>query len=275
MQDLITENKQMVILKEKVLLPPALKIFSLEGKTAVITGPGSGLGRQMAIGLAMAGAEVMLVARREELLKNVADELKDYPVDYCVADVSETEGAKAMVAATLKRFGKIDVLVNNAGTTHRRPIVEFDEEDFDRVIKMNMRTCYLCMKYVGQVMIEAGRGGSVINIGSGAAHNGAPNSSAYAASKGAMLQLTRSVALEWAQFKIRVNIINPGTFKGTGLLEKCSEEDPTYCARFLKKFPVGRFGEPEEIVGACIYLASDNSAFMTGEMINIEGGMSA
>jgi NAD(P)-dependent dehydrogenase (short-subunit alcohol dehydrogenase family) len=272
MQDLFTVNRQMVISEKKAMLPPALKIFSLEGKTAVITGPGTGLGRQMAIGLAMAGAEVMLVARREELLKKLTDELRDFPVDFCVADVSETDSVKAMVAATLKRFGKIDILVNNAATTHRSPIVEFDEEDFDRVIKINMRSCYLCMKYVGEVMIKAGRGGSVINIGSYAAHFGSPNSSAYAASKGGMLQLTRTAALEWASHNIRANIINPGTFKGTGLLEKCAKEDPTYGERFVKKFPLGRFGEPEEIVGACIYLASDNSTFITGEMINIAGG---
>jgi len=267
-------KRQMQISSAKVMLPPALRIFSLEGKTAIVTGASSGLGREMAIGLAMAGAEVMLVARRLEPLESLAKELKDFPVAVCTADVSEAEDIKAMVSATIKQFGKIDVLVNNAGTTHRRSIIEFEDEEYDRVIKVNMRSCFLCTKYAGKEMLQAGNGGSVINIGSGAGRDGRKDSIAYSGSKGGMVMLTRAAAIEWATEKIRVNIIMPGTFK-TPLLQKCIDGDDRYIEKQMKRLPVGRFGEPEEIVGACIYLASDNSTFMTGHVMYVDGGGNA
>ena len=136
-------HKKMVVDTEQKLLPPALALFSLAGKTAIVTGASSGLGREMSIGLAMAGAEVMLVARREEPLKALAEELKGFPVAWYSADVSEAEDVRRMTEATMKRFGKIDVLVNNAGTTYRSPIVDCPDEEYDRIIAVNQRSCWL------------------------------------------------------------------------------------------------------------------------------------
>lgn len=268
-------HKKMTVETGRKLLPPALALFSLEGKTAVVTGASSGLGREMAIGLAMAGAEVMLVARREEPLRALAEELNGYPVAWVSADVSRAEDVKRMVDAAIERFGKIDVLVNNAGTTYRSPIVDCPDEEYDRIIAVNQRSCWLCQKYVGEKMLERGKGGSIINIGSGAGHDGKKNSVPYCASKGAMVMLTRGAAIEWADQGIRVNIIMPGTFK-TPLFQACIDKDgQDYIDKQLRRLPVGRFGEPQEIVGACIYLASDNSAFMTGNVMYLDGGGNA
>lgn len=267
-------KKRMIVDKEKKLLPPALSLFSLEGKTAIVTGASSGLGREMAIGLAMAGAEVMLVARKEEPLKALAKELEDFPVAWCSADVSKTEDVKHMVAQTMERFGKIDVLVNNAGITHRAPMIEFPDEEYDHIIAVNQRSCWLCQKYVGEQMLKRGKGGSIINIGSGAGHDGKKDSVPYGASKGAMVMLTRGAAIEWADKGIRANIIMPGTFK-TPLFQSCIDRDEHYVEKQMRRLPIGRFGEPQEIVGLCIYLASDNSAFMTGGVIYLDGGGNA
>jgi NAD(P)-dependent dehydrogenase (short-subunit alcohol dehydrogenase family) len=264
----------MTITSEKKTVPPALTLFSLEGKTALVTGASSGLGKEMAIGLAMAGAEVMLVARTEKPLEQVALELKDFPVACHQADVSDSEQVQAMLHETIKRFGKIDILVNNVGTTFRGPIIECPDEEYDRIIAVNQRSCWLCMKYTGKEMLNRGNGGSIINIGSGAGRHGLKNSIPYCTSKGGMVMMTRAAAIEWAPYKIRVNIIMPGTFK-TPLLEECVKKEPDYAERFLPRFPVGRFGEPEEIAGLCIYLACDNSAFMTGSVLFVDGGSDA
>ena len=222
----------------------------------------------------MAGANVMLVARREEPLKQLAEELKDFPVAWCSADVSKAEDVKRMVDKTVERFGRIDILVNNAGTTKRTPIVEFPDEEYDRIIAVNMRSCWLCQKYAGEQMLKQGQGGSIINVGSGAGHDGKKDSVPYGASKGGMVMLSRGAAIEWATQGIRVNIIMPGTFK-TPLFQKCIDNDTHYVEKQLRRLPIGRFGEPQEIVGICIYLASDNSAFMTGGVIYIDGGGNA
>ena len=267
-------KKKMIVDTEKKLLPPALALFSLEGKTAIVTGASSGLGREISIGLAMSGANVMMVARRKDPLIALAEELKGYPVAWYSADVSNADEVKAMVSATVKQFGQIDVLVNNAGTTKRSPIVDFLDEDYDRIISTNMRSCWLCQKYVGEQMLKQGHGGSIINVGSGGGHDGKKDSVPYGASKGGMVMLSRGAAIEWATEGIRVNIIMPGTFK-TPLFQKCIDNDPEYVAKQMRRLPIGRFGEPQEIVGICIYLASDNSAFMTGGVIFIDGGGNA
>ena len=265
---------QMQVEHGKKELPPALSMFSLEGKTAVITGASNGLGKQIAMGYAMAGAQVMLVARGEEKLKALKEQLAGYDVEYCCADVSVSEDVQRMVKETIDRFGKIDILVNNAGTTRRGPMIEYPDEEYDRIIAVNMRSCWLCQKYCGAEMLKRGKGGSIINIGSGAGHDGKKDSVPYGASKGGMVMLSRGAAMEWALDGIRVNIVMPGTFK-TDLFAKCIENDPHYVEKQMRRLPIGRFGEPAEIVGICIYLACDNSAFMTGGIIYVDGGGNA
>ncbi len=265
--------KYLNITTQQETLPPALKLFDLTGKVAVVTGASSGLGKEMAKGLAMAGASVMLVARKEGPLKETKEEFKDFDVEYFCADVSVSADVQAMVAATMEKWGHIDVLVNNAGTTFRCALEDFPDEEFDRIININMRSCFLCTKYVGRVMLKQGNG-SIINIGSGAGAVAIPNSAAYCASKGGMVQLTKAAAIDWCKKGVRSNIIMPGTFY-TPLLQACIDKEPDYADKWLERHPIGRFGFPEEIVGITVYLASDNSKFMTGNVIFLDGGGNA
>ncbi|MCX6030744.1 MAG: glucose 1-dehydrogenase [Chloroflexi bacterium] len=265
----------MHITNERIMTNPALKIFSLDGKVALITGASRGLGKEIATGLALSGASVVLVGRTLKPLQDLAEELiaSGYPALAVSADVSQSQDVQSTVKAAIQRFGKIDVLVNNAGTTWRSSIVDFDEAQYDRVVNLNMKGVFLCTKYVGIEMLKNG-GGSIINVGSGAGQNGMANSIAYCASKGGVVMLTKAAAIEWVQQGIRVNAIMPGTFK-TSLLEECMVQEPGYAEMIIRNLPIGRFGELEEIVGICIYLASDNSTFMTGGLIFIDGGANA
>lgn len=265
----------MKISSEKIAAFPALRIFSLENKVAFITGASSGLGKEIATGMAMSGASVVLIGRRIKPLEELAEKLcsNGYAAFAYSADVSITKDVQSAVDAAIKRFGRIDILVNNAGTTWRSPIIDFDEEQYDRVVNLNMKGTFLCMKYVGMNMLKNG-GGSIINVGSGAGQNGMANSIAYCASKGGVSMLTKAAAIEWVKEGIRVNAVMPGTFK-TPLLEECIKQQPEYAKTIMQKHPIGRFGELEEIVGIFIYLASDNSKFMTGDLIFIDGGGNA
>ena len=254
---------------------PTLNLFSLEGKTALVTGASSGLGREIAIGMAMAGASVALIGRTLKPLLDISTDLaeKGYKSLAVRADISKSQEVQSAIKTVVDQFGKIDVLVNNAGTTWRSPITAFDEEQYDRVVNVNMKGTFLCLKYVGIEMLKRG-GGSIINVGSSAGQNGMANSIAYCASKGGVAMLTKAAAVEWARLGIRVNAIMPGTFK-TPLLEACMVQEANYAETIMRKHPIGRFGELEEIVGICIYLASDNSKFMTGGLIPIDGGLNA
>lgn len=258
---------------EKKLLPPVLDMFNLSGKVAIVTGGSSGLGKEMATGLALAGASVMLAARREGPLKETADELNNCgcDVDYFCADVSKSEDVQALMEATVKRFGRIDALINDCGTTYRCEADQFPDEEFDRILDINLRSAFLCSKYAAQQMMKQGQGGSIINIGSGAGGHAIKHSTAYCTSKGGMVMLTKSMALDWATTGIRVNIVMPGTFR-TPLLDACCEKDPTYGEKWLKLHPVGRFGEPKEIAGIAVYLVSDASTYTTGTVIYVDGG---
>ena len=251
-------------------LPNVLKMFDLSGKVAIVTGGSSGLGKEMAAALALAGASVMLAARREGPLKETKESLVGCDVDYCCVDVSVAEDVKRLVARTLERFGRIDVLINDCGTTYRCPAEDFPDEEFDRIIAVNLRSAFLCSKYAGREMIKQGSG-SIINIGSGAGGHAIPSSAAYCTSKGGMVMLTKAMALDWAKKGVRVNIVMPGTFR-TPLLQACIDKDPTYGDKWLKMHPIGRFGEPKEIGGIAIYLASDASTYMTGNVIYLDGG---
>ena len=264
------EIKHVEINTERVLLPGVLKMFDLTGKTAIVTGASSGLGREMACALALAGARVMLAARSEQPLKETKAYLSGCQTEYFCADVSKAEDVRALVGHTMESFGRIDVLINNCGTTYRCAAEEFPDEEYDRIIAVNLRSAFLCSKYAGREMLRQGRG-SIINIGSGAGGHAIPYSAAYCTSKGGMVMLTKAMAIDWAKKGVRVNIIMPGTFR-TPLLQACIDKDSSYGDKWLKMHPVGRFGEPEEIAGLAIYLASDSSSFMTGNVLYLDGG---
>ena len=249
------------------------KLFNLKGKTAIVTGASSGIGKEITFGLAEAGCEVMLVARDKQKLIQTTNQIPYNRTSYFCADVSESKDVQLMTENAIVQFGKIDVLVNCVGTTFRAPFEDVPDEQFDHVFQTNARSCFLTTKYVGREMLKSGKG-HIINIGSVAGSIVVCGSSAYCASKAAMIMITKSAAVEWASRGIRVNIIMPGAFN-TPLLQYCIDNDPEYEKRTISQHPIGRFGNPTEIVGLVIYLACDNSDFMTGSVLYLDGGRSS
>jgi NAD(P)-dependent dehydrogenase (short-subunit alcohol dehydrogenase family) len=257
---------------EKFMAPAGLKQFSLEGKTAFITGSGSGLGLAVAKGFAMAGADLVLVDARLDAVETVAAELrktgcKALPVK---ADVTSAAEVQPAVAAALAQFGGVDALVNCAGITRRMPLEEFDEAAWDLVLAVNLKGTFLCTKYIAQEMLKKGKG-TIVNFGSLGSIVAIPNSTAYCASKGGVAMFTKTAAVEWAKRGVRVNAVIPGTFN-TPLLKQCVDENPAYGEEMLRRFPIGRFADPEEIVGACIFLSSDASSYVVGHLLAVDGG---
>lgn len=265
----------MELTNERFLAYPALKQFSLEGKSAIITGSGSGLGMAVAEGFAMAGANVALVDSNFEAVKKISDGLsvagfKALPIK---ADVTDGSQVKMAVEMVVKEFNAIDTLVNCAGITRRMPLEEFDEDAWDLVLGVNLKGTFLFTKYAAQEMLKKGKG-SVVNFGSLGSLVAIPMSVAYCSSKGGVAMFTKTAACEWATRGIRVNAVLPGTFE-TPLLKQCIDGNPAYGEEMLKRFPIGRFARPEEIVGACIFLASDASSYVTGHLLAVDGGCTA
>ncbi len=252
--------------------PIGLKQFSLKGKTAVITGAGSGLGLEVAKGMAMSGADVSLIDVNMQKIQELVDGInsKGLKAIAIKANVTKQEEVQEAVNKTLSEFNKIDILVNCAGITRRMPLEEFEETDWELVLDVNLKGSFLTNKYVGKKMLE-NKCGSIINFGSLGSIVAIPNSAAYCASKGGVAMLTKTAAVEWAKRGVRVNAIIPGTFE-TALLKQCIEQNPAYEKEMLQRFPIGRFGKPEEIVGACIFLASDASSYVAGHLLYVDGG---
>lgn len=248
-----------------------LNSFSLAGRTALVTGAGRGLGRGMALGLAEAGADVVLAGRTVETLESVAREIgalgrEALPV---VADVTSPADQDQLVRLAMGRFGRIDVLVNNAGATFRTPSEDYPEEQWDRVMNVNLKGPFQLMQQVGRVMIAQG-GGSIINVGSLIAVIGMPNIPAYAASKAGIEELTRCLAVEWAKHHIRVNAITPGYFRTD--MTAGLDQDPDRGPKIALRIPMKRWGEPADLKGVVVFLASDASAYVTGVSIPVDGG---
>ena len=248
------------------------QMFSLQGKSAVITGAGSGLGREAAKGMAMCGAKVALVDINPDAAHGLADELSAAGAEVVVieADIVRQADVETVAARTEDAFGSIDVLINSAGITRRHPLEDFSEEDWELVLDVNLKGTFLLNKIIGRHMLEAGHG-SIVNFGSIGSLVAIPNSAAYCASKGGVAQLTKTVAVEWAARGVRVNAVIPGTFE-TALLRQCIAQNPAYEQEMLNRFPIGRFARPQEIVGACIFLASDASSYVTGHLLYVDGG---
>ena len=246
---------------------------NLEGKVALVTGARQGIGQTLAMTLASAGAKVVAadISDPEETVEAIRAE--GGTAMGCVADVTDNDSLEAAVAAIEQAFGSISVLVNNAGlfsTIELKPMMEISEEEFDRVMRVNVRGLFQATKAVVPSMQKAG-GGSIVNIGSGTMHRGAPLFAHYVASKGAVFALSRSMAREFAESDIRVNCVTVGFTASKGvrdhpeMMEKFS--DYTIAARMIKREMV-----PEDLSGTVLYLASDASAFITGQSINVDGG---
>lgn len=248
-------------------------IFDISGKSAIVTGASSGIGKEIAIGLSKAGCSVMFVARNEPNLIRATEEADSSTASFLAVDVTKPDDVRMMTDIAIKRYGKIDMLYNCAGSTFRLPLENVPDKQFENVLRNNAYSCFLTTKYVGKEMMKR-RKGHIINIGSVAGTKVIPGSSAYCASKAAMIMLTKSAAVEWAQYGIRVNIIMPGSIN-TPLFQSCIDKDPDYKTKMLAKHPIGRFGDPSELIGLSIYLACDNSDFLTGSVIYVDGGLSS
>lgn len=249
------------------------KLFSLKGKTALVVGASKGLGKTMALSLAGAGADVAVVSRSKSLLEQVRDEIcgsgrRSLAV---VTDISKEEDIARMVDRVIKEFKKIDILVNNAGISIPGTALEVASEDWDKTFSVNLKGFFLCCKMVAVHMVEK-KSGKIINMASYLGKRVIKASSAYSASKAAIIQLTKSLALELSPYNINVNAIGPGWFETEMSEETLS--DPKARKFLLKKTPLNRFGVPEDLAGAVIFLASKASDFMTGETIFIDGGIS-
>ena len=246
-------------------------LFNLNGRTALVTGASSGLGRHFAKTLVEAGAKVALVARRTDRLAQFTDELKSlgFEVAFHEMDVTKLETIVSALDHLENELGVIDVLVNNAGVANTLLATEIDESEWDRVIDTNLKGAWLVAQQVAQRLIKENKPGTIINISSIMGYRVAKAVSSYAASKAGLIQLTKSLALEWAKENIRVNAIAPGYFM-TEMNEDFFAENQS--ENIIKNIPQRRIGQPEELAGCLLLLASDASSYMTGTTIVVDGG---
>jgi NAD(P)-dependent dehydrogenase (short-subunit alcohol dehydrogenase family) len=252
-------------------LPIGLSMFDLTGRVALVTGGSKGLGRTFAQALLSCGADVAIAARDRAALAEACHALTcDGRAAYgIIADVTDRAQVERMVAAVVERFGRLDILVNNAGTNIRRPLLELSDEEWDTVLNLNLRGAMLVARAAGRHFV-AQRSGRVINITSILAAVALPGISAYSASKGAVTQLTKALALEWAAYNVTVNCIGP-TYFATEMTRPLYE-DPARKRFIEERTPMGRWGEPDELAGAVVFLASDAARFITGQTIFVDGG---
>lgn len=247
------------------------QLFDLNGKVAIFVGGGGGLGRTISLGLARAGANVIPVSRDKERNREAVEEIVALGRKSLLTsvDVTDEQDVKRLVDEVMAKFGHIDILINAAGKNYKKPALELTGEEWDDVLAVNLKGTFLACKAVGEKMI-AQKSGKIINIASLGSHLGITRSAAYCASKGAVLQLTKVLAAEWAPYGINVNCISPGYFK-TPLTEKMLSVKETY-DKIVNRTPMQRLGLPEDLVGATIFLCSDASNFVTGSTIAVDGG---
>lgn len=245
--------------------------FDLSGKVALISGASRGIGRAIALALAEAGADVALAARSREALAAVAESAQQLGRRTAVipADVHKLDEVRGMVTRTVDTLGRIDVLVNAAGVGARKPTIELTEEDFDHVYSANIKSVTFACATAGRYFLEQ-RSGKIINIASLTTTLGLPGRSLYGPTKGAVGQLTRALAVEWAPYGVCVNAIAPGWIDTQ--LARPVLEDPAFREWILRRTPMGRLGQPDDLGGAAVFLASSASDFMTGQILYVDGG---
>ncbi|MGO8988415.1 MAG: glucose 1-dehydrogenase [bacterium] len=248
-----------------------LSSFSLEGKVAVISGASRGIGHASALALADAGANVVVASRKIADLEPVAEEVKAKGVKSMAiaAHIAKVEDSKALTEQVMKTFGRIDILMNNAGTNpYYGPIMDQDEKTYDITMNVNLKGLFFLSQLAARIMKAQG-GGSIINTASiGGLRAG--DLGVYCVTKAAVIMLTQVMAKEWGQYKIRVNAIAPGVIKTR--LSEALWKDPAVNAKAIASIPMMRLGEPEEVAGAVVFLASKAGSYITGETIVVDGG---
>ncbi|GGE58253.1 SDR family oxidoreductase [Actibacterium pelagium] len=251
-----------------------MRLFDLTGRTALVTGSSMGIGRALARGLAEAGARIVLNARDPGRLEAAAEELRATGADVLTLcfDVTDPKAVQEKIDSFEANHGPIDILVNNAGMQHRTALEDFPVDAFDRLMRTNVNSAF----YVGQAaarhMITRGKG-KIINIASVQAALARPGIAPYTASKGAIANLTKGMATDWAKHGLNCNAIAPGYFDTP--LNAALVADPEFSAWLEKRTPAGRWGEVEELVGACVFLASDAASFVNGHTLFVDGGITA
>jgi 2-dehydro-3-deoxy-D-gluconate 5-dehydrogenase len=251
--------------------PVATDLFRLDDKVALVTGASRGLGAAMAVALAQAGADVALHAIAPAL--STADlilQTTSRRTELLTADLSHRNAAERLIAETIAKFGRIDILINNAGIIRRRPAAEHSDEYWDSVIEVNLSSVFRLCRSAGQHMIDRQQGGKIINVASLLAFQGGINVPGYAAAKGGVMQLTKALANEWAPHAINVNAIAPG-YMETDNTAALRADQARYQA-ITDRIPTGRWGTPQDVAGAAIFLASRASDYVNGHVLVVDGG---
>lgn len=245
--------------------------FSLDGRKALVTGASRGIGQALALGLAHAGAAVAVNAREAAGLAGTLGVLKELARDVVAApfDVADVAAAQAGIERAAAAMGGLDILVNNAGIEQVTPSLELTEAVWDRILDTNLKGAFFCAQAAGRIMAKAG-GGAIVNLCSLTSEAGVPTAAPYGAAKTGLVGLTRTLAVEWAQHGIRVNGIGPGYFR-TALTEVFFQ-DRAWADSMKAKIPLGRFGRLDDLIGATVFLCSDAAAYVTGQVLYIDGG---
>ena len=250
------------------------ELFSLKGRVAVITGAGRGLGRSMALALAAAGADVVAASRTAPEIESLRDEIRGLGrlSEAITCDATSESDVDRLFGEAVSRLGRLDILVNNAGINIRKPVLELSPDEYRQVLSTNLEGYFLCARAAGRILVPQGSG-KVINISSIMGRVALATQAAYASSKGAIEQLTKVLALEWASANVQVNAIAPTYFETE--LTKPLFEDPARKQFITERTPMGRWGKPHELAGAVIYLASGASDYVTGHTLVVDGGWTA
>ena len=250
-------------------------MFNLAGKVAIITGGNGGIGLGIATGIASAGATVVLAARNVEKMKDAVKGLQDsgFQASSEIVDVNDEDSVANLINGTVNKYGRLDILVNNAGTTIRKDPQDYEESEWDQVMDINLKGTFLCSKHAYQHMVNVG-GGKIINIGSMTSIFGLDIGAVYSASKGGVVQLNKSLSNAWAKDNIQVNCILPGWIHTELTAPIKLTNQPRY-ESILSRIPQDRWGEPEDLSGTGVFLASSASDYVTGVSIPVDGGYTA
>lgn len=242
-------------------------MFRLDDRVALVTGASTGLGAAIAIALGEAGARVACHGNTHSP-QATCEKIKD--AHSLIGDLGEPQTTKHLVEETINHFGRLDILINNAGIIRRAPAVEFSEDDWAAVLEVNLTSVFRLCQMAGRHMIDSERGGKIVNIASLLSFQGGITVPAYAAAKGGVVQLTKALANEWARHRINVNAIAPGYMRTANTA--ALQADETRNRQILERIPAGRWGEPEDIAGAAVFLSSPASDYVNGHVLVVDGG---